>query len=84
MRVSLSHLLLTVLLLAILTGCAHHQSMEYAETTTQKFNCEATDSDVYDKSHCHEHNYYNGGAGVIGYIVVRVVVESIVHALIYR
>jgi len=58
--------------------------MEYAETTTQKFNCEATESDVYDTSHCHEHDHYSDAAGVFGYIVVRVVVEGIVHALIYR
>ena len=37
----------------------------------------------YERPH-HHHHSHSSAAGVIGYVIFRIVVESMIHALIYR
>jgi len=80
-------MLAILLLVGLLTGCAHH-SQSTATDQVHYEDCESLPFNSYARQECYDqqegHHHANEVAGVFAYVIVRVVVEGIVHALIYR
>jgi len=91
MRQLISPLVIIILLAGVLTACAHQPAVsdsDHGAYVSQKLNCESLEYNSPARQHCYEeeynHHHHNEVAGFFGYFIFRVVVEGIVHALIYH
>jgi hypothetical protein len=91
MRSPLSYLVFIVLFASVISGCAHQPAVEYGSGDYQEIECNSASSNSVptkdnEVGYCSNqyHAYSRNAAGLFGYIVFRVVVEGIVHAIIYR
>lgn len=77
------HYLIVLILAGLLAGCAHH-AVETTTTDSQGGECMHTDHARQEPGHCHGHDNFSEEASIFGYLIFRVVVEGIVHAIVYR
>lgn len=90
MRQHPSYLAFIVLLASVSVGCAH-QAVGHDASHRHEMECRSTNSAPLRTSpdearYCAQQEYeqYDNTVGLFGYIVFRIVIESFVHAIIYR
>lgn len=74
------------MLAGLVTGCAH-QALEPAAAVSAGDECVTAEySRTTEPDHCHHqgHEHFSEAASVFGYLLFRVVVEGIVHAIVYH
>ncbi len=85
MRQSLLRLIIIVLLSGLLLACAQQPVSPGPELASGY----VSDVDCYgnpDSEHCYnrEHDHHNAAAGLFAYVIFRLVLEGMVHAIIHH
>ncbi len=88
---TLLKLFASLALVGLLAGCAHHPHSnvdEYGSGHSQYTkDCDSLPFNSHARKECFAHrdgHHHSEGAAIFGYVIFRVVVESMIHALIYR
>jgi hypothetical protein len=74
------------MLAGLMSGCAN-QAVEPAVAVSPGDECVAAEfSRTIEPDHCHQqgHEHFSEAASVFGYLIFRIVVEGIVHAIVYH